>query len=575
MFILGRLRWAVGGGVRAGMRRDLRRFLHATADCRTVQQRTLERLLALNRESRFGRAHRLDEVRTVADFRHRLPVTDYEYFREPIEQVKNGDAAALLGPQNRLLMFCLSSGTTAQSKFIPITQPFLRDYRRGWQIWSIQTYADHPATGALNIVQMSSDHDRYRTAAGVPCGNISGLVAVMQNPLLRTMYSVPHLVSKINTPEAKQYTTVRLALADEYVGSVTTANPSTLIHLAKLAETHAETLIRDIADGTLTPPVPVGADIRRQLRGRIGRRRPRRARQLERILERTGRLHPRDYWPHLQVVAVWTGGSAGAYLHTLRHYYGDRVAIRDHGLSASEGRMTIPLCDGRSAGVLDITSHFFEFIPAEEGDSGTPTVLEAHELKEGRDYFILLTTPSGLYRYNICDVVRCTGFHGTTPLLEFLHKGAHIANLTGEKISESQAVTAVRRGMEELHLHPRHFTLTPVWGDPPQYRLLAEEQDVPSSETGRQLAERADRHLQELNCEYREKRETGRLAPLQWLPLPEGTWKRFADSRQRGLGASFEQYKHPCLVPDLHFCDRLLRDFAPTPREPEPQAAGV
>jgi hypothetical protein len=59
------------------------------------------------------------------------------------------------------------------------------------------------------------------------------------------------------------------------------------------------------------------------------------------------------------------GGSVGVYLPRLEEYYG-RPAIRDHGLSASEGRMTIPLRDGTSAGVLEYVNHFFEFIPEEE-----------------------------------------------------------------------------------------------------------------------------------------------------------------------------------------------------------------
>ena len=262
----------------------------------------------------------------------------------------------------------------------------------------------------------------------------------------------------------------------------------------------------------------------------------------------------------MQVVAVWTGGSAGAYLSSLRQFYGD-VAMRDHGLSASEGRMTIPLCDNRSDGVLDVVTHFFEFIPEREHGCKNPTVLEAHELQEGESYFILLTTSSGLYRYDIHDVVQCMGFCGTTPMLKFLHKGAHIANVTGEKVSESQVVTAVCKSVEQMQIHLKHFTVSPVWGEPPRYQLLAEEQDVLAPSVGEELADNVDRQLQQLNCEYREKRQSGRLASLKWVPLPERTWMRFAKKSQQKLGGSLEQYKHPCLVPDMDFSARLVREF--------------
>ncbi len=91
------------------------------------------------------------------------------------------------------------------------------------------------------------------------------------------------------------------------------------------------------------------------------------------------------------------------------------------------------MSDGTPSGVLDVTSHVFEFIPEEEGDRPNPTVLAAHELQEGRTYYILLTTAYGLYRYNIFDVVRCTGYFNKTPLVEFLSKGANFAISPGKR----------------------------------------------------------------------------------------------------------------------------------------------
>jgi len=62
--------------------------------------------------------------------------------------------------------------------------------------------------------------------------------------------------------------------------------------------------------------------------------------------------------------------------------------VRDVGLIASEGRMTIPMSDNTPSGVLDITTHYFEFIPEEEADKPNPTVLAAHEVQPGKNYFI-------------------------------------------------------------------------------------------------------------------------------------------------------------------------------------------
>jgi len=562
-----RLRFVGGALTRFKMRREAARFMKQVQNGREVQAHLLRDLLTLNAGSEFARQHGFAEIHNSADFRRRLPITDYESFRPFIDRVRNGHLSALLGPANPLLMFALTSGTTSDTKHIPITKRFLDDYRRGWKVWGIRAYDDHPSLFALDILQLSSDHDQFRTAGGHPCGNISGLVSSMQSPIVKTMYTVPDVVSKIKSPESKYYTALRLSLANRRVGMVMTANPSTVINLAKLGETLKEDLIRDIHDGTLSSKFDVADEVRRALRRRYSKRNPKRARELDEIVKRTGHLYPRDYWPDLALLAVWTGGSAGAYTAGLRQFYGD-TPIRDHGLSASEGRMTIPLHDHRADGLLDVGTHYFEFIPEAEHGTPQPTVLEAHELREGECYYILLTTASGLCRYDIRDVVRCTGFQGTTPLLEFLNKGSHISSITGEKISESQVVGALKQATAELNLQLSYYTLTPVWGDPPGYRLLLEEADLPARDLAEKLCHAADARLQQLNVEYGEKRNTGRLTPMAPVLLPTGSWTRFARSRQSKLGGSVEQYKHPCLAPDLKFHDTFLGNFAETPAGP-------
>ncbi len=559
MLLKDRLRDFSGYFFRARVRRESRRFLLATQDCQQTQRETLQRLLALNAASRFSQEHGLTATLTPQEFRSRLPICDFEYFRPYIERLKVGDTQALLGPENRLLMFTLSSGTTSDSKFIPVTTQFLNDYRRGWQIWGVHTYDARPGLNHKNILQVTSDYSRYQTPAGTPCGNISGLAVAMQRPVVRFLYTIPFVVSKIENPLAKYYMILRLALADDNVGLITTANPSTVMQLATLADAEKESLIRDIADGTLSERFAISQEVRQALHRRLKRRRPKRARQLEAIVAECGTLRLDKVWPRLEQLAIWMGGSCGAYLPTVRQQFGDRIPIRDHGLSASEGRMTIPFDDESSDGVLEVSTHYFEFVPEAEHGSANPTILEAHELMPDHNYFILLTTSSGLYRYDICDVVRCTGFVGTTPVLRFLHKGAHISNLTGEKVSESQVVDAVRHALDSNRHRVSFFTLTPVWGEPPHYQLLLEAGDVPTSELAERLASATDSKLQELNCEYQEKRSTGRLGPLQVTRLQPGTWRRFAEQRQSRLGGSVEQYKHPCLMPDL---EAVTRSFS-------------
>src|SRR5207244_10899484 len=137
--------------------------------------------------------------------------------------------------------------------------------------------------------------------------------------------------------------------------------------------------------------------------------------------------------------------------------------------------------------------------------------LEWHELEKDRDYYILLTTSGGLYRYDIHDVVRCVGFRGQAPLLEFLNKGKNFSNLTGEKLSEYQVVRAVEKSFADLGLPSDFFAVAPVMERQPRYVLLVE----PKSHGGREreLAGRIQANLEQLNEEYAAKCASGRLLP--------------------------------------------------------------
>src|SRR5262249_45083369 len=162
------------------------------------------------------------------------------------------------------------------------------------------------------------------------------------------------------------------------------------VGLARMCDDEKESLIRDVHDGTLSDRVRIPPHVRQALARSVGKPNQRRARDLETIVRRTGTLYPKDCWPKLQLLGNWTGGSVGAYLRFYPKYVGN-LPVRDIGLIASEGRMSIPLEDGTSSGVLDITSHFFEFVPPDEIDSERPIALRAEEVEEGREYFIIPT----------------------------------------------------------------------------------------------------------------------------------------------------------------------------------------
>ncbi len=539
-----------------------RRWVRKTRKLRRVQRKILFDRIERNRDSQFGRDHGFREIASLADFRARVPITTYEDYEPYINKMKAGRTDALLGSDQKLVMFALTSGTHAARKFIPITEEYVKNFRRSWFIWGVKAARDHYGMLHGSIVQLAGDWDEFRTEAGTPCGNLSGLIAKMQGRLVRRLYCIPPEVGQIKDVTARHYVTLRLAVPRD-VSQISTANPSTLVNLARLGDAEKEALVRDIADGTIAGRFDVPADVRARLHGRIAKPNPHRARELDEIISRTGSLMPKDYWPGLVLLGNWTGGAVRAYL---RHYpaiFGN-TPVRDIGLLASEGRMTLPIESGTASGVLDPTMNYYEFIPENEIHSPSPTVLEAHELVEGRNYFILLTTPSGFCRYNIHDLVRVTGWFNDTPLLEFLNKGSHVSSITGEKISESQVARAVDRALGELSLTLTAFTLAPVWDDQtPYYVLLVERDDVATEQLGELLCQRADDELKRINSEYESKRDTNRLGPVRIGWLDRGVWRDFCHKRLARSGGSLEQYKHRCLATDLDFVSQFsLQTFS-------------
>ena len=561
---LGRLMFrALGKLVARPIRRRIAAFHEATKRPAELQLGLLQEIIRDQVATAYGRDHGFSSIQTIADFRRQIPINPYENLAPYIQRMMNGEVDALVADP-AVLMYALTSGTTAARKHIPITKRYLDDFRRGWNIWGLTAMREHPAIKLRPVMQLVGDPEEYRTRSGIPCGNLSGFTAQVQKRIIRILYSVPAITGKIKDSTTRHYVALRFSVPRR-VGLLSSANPSTLIALARIMDQEKESLIRDIADGTLNPKLDLPGAIREQLT-RKAKRNPELAAKLEAAVRRDGALLPSAVWPSNSILlGCWTGGSVGPYLRQLPKYYAD-TPVRDIGLLASEGRFTIPLNDFSPAGVLDITTHFFEFIPEDEIDSPQPTVLGAHEVKEGAVYYILPTTRAGLYRYHISDLVRVTGFHNNTPLIEFLGKGNRFANLTGEKLSEHQVTKAMDHVARTVCQPVSAYSLAPCWDDAqPFYGLFIEESDVASAELVRQFLDSLDATLGEQNIEYAAKRESGRLGPVRLQIIPTGTWQKWDRDRLTKSGGSPEQYKHPCLIGDLNFRQTMsvVKEIAP------------
>ncbi len=500
-------------------------------------------LLRANADSEYGRRHGFASIRDYQDFVSQVPITTYADISDLVERAKAGDVRAMFGRGQRIRMFAMTSGTVDKPKYVPVTDRFLADTRQGWHAFAGKALTDHPDAFARPLLQVTSPMDEERSTGGYPCGAITGLMAANQMRLVRKYYAAPLPVAHIPDSLARRYTIMRLAMPQD-VSWMVTASPATVLQLARTGEAHAESIIRDVLDGTLSKEMPVPENVRKALKPCL-RASPDAARRLERLYRRNGRLRPMDYW-NLSFLANWTGGTMGLYLREYPEYFGD-TPVRDIGLIATEGRMSIPIENDTPAGIATVSTVFFEFVPVAEHDRADPLTLRTHEVMVGAEYFLLLTNSAGLYRYDISDCVRVVGFKGQAPLIEFLHKGAHVGSVIGEKITERQVVLAFEKASGEDPWAVSDFVLAPRWADPPFYRLYVDSPSGAPADWVRRLALEVDRHLAELNIEYASKRSSGRLGGVEGCVVQAGTLQSLDRERASRFRSSNEQFKHQYL----------------------------
>ena len=524
----------------------------------TIQLDWLMRRIRMAETTQFGRDHHFQSIRSYDDFRKQVPLRDYGYIAPYINAVASGDSNALIPDRDQLIQFTITTGSTGVPKLNPVTKSWLKEYRAGWEIWGIKLFSDHIPYIGTRILQMAGTWDMGKTTGGHQISMVSALLARTQSPMMRPFYALPEALNDVRDPAVRHYVALRICILDA-IGWIMLMNPGTLIRLAEIGDQQKDQLIRDVHDGTLSEQLEIPPEIREELMGVIPRANPKGAAKLEAIVNRTGRLLPKDYWNE-PVIACWLGGTAGFPSRYLRDYFGD-CPLRDMGLVSSEGRHTIPLEDSSPFGVPSFEAGFYEFVPVEEKDSEQPSALQSHELDVDRDYRLVITNSAGYYRFDIGDIVRCRGYHGQAPKLEFIQKNDRVGDLEGEKLTEHQIIEGAHTAADRLGMKIGLITGVPRRRDRevPWYDFVISISDLPDPAVAKQFLQEFDQALSNLNFLWRARRKEGVLSAPRLNRLPDGAWDRFIQAEMSRRGTGDYQYKHPGLVQDQAW----LNQFSP------------
>ncbi|MCI0629181.1 MAG: GH3 auxin-responsive promoter family protein [Phycisphaerales bacterium] len=520
-------------------RATAQRFDRAAREPETAQQRLLTSILQRNRNTEYGRAHSFSSINTLQDYGQAVPIVTYEDIRDHIDRMTRGEPNILTAEAP--LMFARTSGTTGNPKYIPVTRTCQRrGHRDQMRTWLYYALRDHPHIFDAKAVSLVSPAVEGYTPSGIPYGSTSGAMYRDMPRIVRSTYAIPYPVFEIEDYQQKYYCLLRVAIANS-VTLLATANPSSVVTLCELAEQHADDLLRDLADGTLRDEDQLPQHARDALRASC-KPAPERAHELEQARSRRGgRLLPADYWPDLALIACWKGGTVGHYLKRFAEFFdpddSKPVPVRDWGYLSSEARGSIPISDEGDGGCLTVASNVYEFVPVDqvEDDGDDPTrwhVLGAHELEDHGQYYIIITTTGGLYRYDINDVVRVVGRHHNTPIISFARKGRGVTNITGEKVSVEQVIEAFERSGKSLGIQIPHFKAEARVTESRYAFKVEVDRSAPRQGSLPQLLEALDQELAELNLEYASKRRSLRLKPPVLQVMKPGWYEQ---SKSAGL----------------------------------------
>lgn len=511
---------------------------------RRTQERALNQILKTNLGCDFGQSYGFSKINSPAQFRSRVPIMYEDDLKTWLPSQQRGAPQRLTIEQPQI--YARTSGTTGKPKDIPMTQSML------WRLRSQQCaslafqYARCPQAFSGDLLAITSPASEGVAADGRSYGSASGHLINSTPKLLRDKAVLPPQVLAVKDPQLKSLLILRLALVAPDITFIGTANPSTLLMLLSLLNDNADALIKDVADGGFHRQQDLTPALNDLLRDRF-QADPNRAAQIREIKNAGDRLNFATLWPKVKMLVSWTAAGGGIAMRALEQELPQDTIVSELGYIASEFRGTVTTAADHGLAVLEDV--FYEFVEKSAWESGHRNTVLIHELSPQRQYYIIVTTRSGLYRYFMNDIVRVSGRVGRTPTLEFVQKGRGVTNITGEKLYEGQFIDALSALDKEFDLNPV-YALLQADRHKARYTLYLEAHRANTVVRVFQLeklAKRLDQLLAERNIEYRARRLSGRLKPLLFRYLLPGT-ERTMRAIQVKRGQREGQLKLPVLA---------------------------
>ncbi|KAG8641175.1 hypothetical protein MANES_13G116000v8 [Manihot esculenta] len=528
-----------------------------TRNVDSVQERNLAEILRRNSETEYLKRFQLQGATDRDNFKAKIPVVTYEDIQPEIQRIANGDRSAIFSA-HPVSEFLTSSGTSAgERKLMPTIQEEL-DRRQ-----------------LLYVPGLDKGKGLYFLFVKAETKTPGGLLA---RPVLTSYYKSEHFKNRPYDPYnvytspnetilcadsfQSMYTQMLCGLImREEVLRVGAVFASGLLRAIRFLQINWKQLVGDISSGTLNPKITDPSV--RECMTKILKPNPELAEFItNQCSEENWEGIITRIWPNTKYLDVIVTGAMAQYIPTLE-YYSAGLPMACTMYASSECYFGLNLKPMSKPSEVSYTimpnMAYFEFLPHEPSAPAPsrdcpPRLVDLADVEVGKEYELVITTYSGLYRYRVGDILRVTGFYNKAPQFRFVRRKNVLLSIDSDKTDEAE----LQKGIENASILLREFNTSVV-----EYTSYADTKRIPghyviywellvkdpaNSPTEEVLNQCCLAMEESLNSVYRQGRVADNsIGPLEIRVVKNGTFEELMDYAI-SRGASINQYKVPRCV---------------------------
>ena len=423
-----------------------------------ISEKNLIKVINKNKNTEFGKKYNFSSIKSIKDFQEKIPYTTYEDYVGYIERTSNTGEQNLI-TKDKICYFAATSGTTGNYKKIPVVKRTFTPFFKNGTIfvYNLKKEMKKRKKGVLcgKILNLSEASSMDVTPSGIKVGVVTGYFTSGFKTILSSLTCIPKEVIGFEKNVDMKYINARFALEEENVICINSVFMSALVDLLKYIEENIELIIRDIENGTIDDSIKMPEDIRKKFEKRLKPNKER-ADELRKIFNEPTHIGimPK-IWKRLSLIVSIGTGEFSPYRDKMKQYCSDKIPFSASMYVASEATIATALEIENQSYTLIFDGGFYEFLEI-DGDN-KPLLM--NELEIGKEYEIIVTNFTGLYRYKLKDVVKVVGYEGKIPIIQYAYRKNQLVNFSGLHLTTEQFINIIQKYAKALDVNIIDYSL--------------------------------------------------------------------------------------------------------------------